>query len=85
MALLSSFNEDRPVSYIRGYPIYCATLLTVAYGLGILLSALLHQTIDLLGLFAFSSTFRRFSPCSACSSYISPLSKWRSISGGQGF
>ena len=54
MALLSSFNEDRPVSYIRGYPIYCATLLTVAYGVGILLSALLHQTIDLLGLFAFS-------------------------------
>jgi len=54
MALLSSFNEDRPVSYIRGYPIYCATLLTVAYGIGILLTAILHQTIDLLGLFGFS-------------------------------
>jgi hypothetical protein len=54
MALLSSFNEDRPVSYIRGYPIYCATLLTVAYGVGILLTAILHQTIDLLGLFGFS-------------------------------
>ena len=53
MALLSSFNEDRPVSYIRGYPIYCATLLTVAYGAGILLTAILHQTIDLVGLFAF--------------------------------
>ena len=54
MALLSSFNEDRPVSYIRGYPIYCATILTVAYGVGILLTAILHQTIDLVGLFAFS-------------------------------
>jgi membrane associated rhomboid family serine protease len=53
MALLSSFNEDRPVSYIRGYPIYCATLLTIAYGVGILLTAVLHQTIDLFGLFAF--------------------------------
>jgi hypothetical protein len=54
MALLSSFNEDRPVSYIRGYPIYCATLLTVAYGVGILLTAILHQSIDLRELFAFS-------------------------------
>lgn len=53
MALLSSFNEDRPVSYIRGYPIYCATLLTIAYGVGILLTALLRQTVDLVGLFAF--------------------------------
>jgi membrane associated rhomboid family serine protease len=36
MALLSSFNEDRPVSYFRGYPIYCATILTVAYAVGVL-------------------------------------------------
>jgi membrane associated rhomboid family serine protease len=53
MALLSSFNEDRPVSYIRGYPIYCATLLTVAYGIGILLTAILLRTVDLFGLFGF--------------------------------
>ncbi len=36
MALLSSFNEDRPVTYFRGHPIYCATILTVAYGIGVL-------------------------------------------------
>jgi membrane associated rhomboid family serine protease len=36
MALLSSFNEDRPVSYFRGHPIYCATILTIAYGVGVL-------------------------------------------------
>src|SRR6202043_726462 len=36
MALLSSFNEDRPVSYFRGHPIYCATILTIAYGFGVL-------------------------------------------------
>ena len=53
MALLSSFNEDRPVSYIRGYPIYCATLLTVAYAAGILLTTVFRQAIDLMGLFAF--------------------------------
>jgi membrane associated rhomboid family serine protease len=35
MALISSFNEDRPVSYFRGYPIYWATILTVTYALGI--------------------------------------------------
>jgi membrane associated rhomboid family serine protease len=52
MALLSSFNEDRPVSYFRGYPIYCATLLTAAYGIGILLTAFSHQAMDVL--FAFS-------------------------------
>ena len=39
MALISSFNEDRPVSYFRGYPIYYATLLTVAYAVGIVLTA----------------------------------------------
>jgi membrane associated rhomboid family serine protease len=38
MALLSSFNEDRPVSYFRGYPIYCATILTVAYAIGVLVT-----------------------------------------------
>ena len=36
MALLSSFNEDRPVTYFRGHPIYCATILTVAYAVGVL-------------------------------------------------
>src|SRR5208282_2495099 len=36
MALLSSFNEDRPVTYFRGYPIYYATILTMAYAIGVL-------------------------------------------------
>jgi membrane associated rhomboid family serine protease len=36
MALLSSFNGDRPVTYFRGYPIYCATILTISYGIGVL-------------------------------------------------
>jgi hypothetical protein len=36
MALLSSFNEDRPVTYFRGYPIYCATILTLTYAVGVL-------------------------------------------------
>ena len=40
MALLSSFNEDRPVTYFRGHPIYCATILTVAYGIGVLVTFL---------------------------------------------
>ena len=40
MALISSFNEDRPVSYFRGYPIYYATLLTVAYAVGVVLTAI---------------------------------------------
>ena len=53
MALLSSFNEDRPVSYFRGYPIYCATILTIAYGIGILLTALFRET-SVLALFVFS-------------------------------
>jgi hypothetical protein len=43
MALLSSFNEDRPVSYFRGYPIYCATLLTIAYSLGVIATAFLRE------------------------------------------
>jgi len=53
MALLSSFNEDRPVSYFRGYPIYCATILTIAYGIGILLTALFRESSGLVGLFLF--------------------------------
>ena len=36
MALLSSFNEDRPVTYFRGYPIYYATILTLTYAVGVL-------------------------------------------------
>src|SRR5580700_11876873 len=36
MALLSSFNEDRPVTYFSGYPIYYATILTMAYAVGVL-------------------------------------------------
>jgi hypothetical protein len=42
MALISNFNEDRPVSYFRGYPIYWATLLTVAYALGVVSTAVLQ-------------------------------------------
>jgi hypothetical protein len=42
MALLSSFNEDRPVSYFRGHPIYCATILTIAYAVGIVLTTILE-------------------------------------------
>src|SRR5258708_34226004 len=42
MALLSSFNEDRPVSYFRGHPIFCSTILTIAYALGVLFTALLE-------------------------------------------
>jgi membrane associated rhomboid family serine protease len=53
MALLSSFNEDRPVSYFRGYPIYCATILTIAYGIGILLTALFRESSGVVGLFLF--------------------------------
>src|ERR1700724_2060548 len=40
MALLSSFNEDRPVTYFRGYPIYYATILTISYGIGVLATLL---------------------------------------------
>jgi len=36
MTLLSSFNEDRPVTHFRGYPIYYATILTITYAIGIL-------------------------------------------------
>ncbi len=54
MALISSFNEDRPVSYFRGYPIYCATLLTIAYAAGVVLTAV-SQAIGLpLDAFIFS-------------------------------
>ena len=38
MALISSFNEDRPVTYFRGHPIYCATILTISYAIGVLLT-----------------------------------------------
>lgn len=38
MALLSSFNEDRPVTYFRGYPIYYATILTIAYAAGVVVT-----------------------------------------------
>lgn len=40
MALISSFSENRPVSYFRGYPIYYATILTISYGLGVVLTAI---------------------------------------------
>jgi rhomboid family protein len=43
MALLSSFNEDRPVTYFRGHPIYCATILTSAYGVGVVLTTLFRE------------------------------------------
>jgi hypothetical protein len=41
MALISSFNEDRPVSYFRGYPIYHATLITIAYAVGVIVTTVL--------------------------------------------
>jgi membrane associated rhomboid family serine protease len=50
MALLSSFNEDRPVTYFRGHPIYCATILTSAYGIGVVLTTLFK---DLMASFIF--------------------------------
>ena len=40
MPLLSSFNEGRPVTYFRGHPIYYATLLTIAYSVGVVLTFL---------------------------------------------
>jgi membrane associated rhomboid family serine protease len=58
MALLSSFNEDRPVSYFRGYPIYCATILTVSYAVGVLATffAKAFGALDtLVSLLAFDS------------------------------
>jgi membrane associated rhomboid family serine protease len=54
MALISSFNEDRPVSYFRGYPIYYATLLTIAYLVGIVLTALCQATGISLEPFVFA-------------------------------
>src|ERR1700688_2742850 len=58
MALLSSFNEDRPVSYFRGYPIYCATILTISYAVGVLATffAKAFGALDaLVALLAFDS------------------------------
>ena len=58
MALLSSFNDDRPVTYFRGYPIYCATILTISYGIGVLATffAKALGSWDLIvSLFAFDS------------------------------
>ena len=56
MALLSSFNEDRPVTYFRGYPVYCATILTFAYAIGVLttfLAKALGAWEAMIALFAF--------------------------------
>ncbi len=56
MALISSFNEDRPVTYFRGYPVYCATILTVTYAIGVLATFLAQATGSLetvVSLFAF--------------------------------
>src|SRR5246127_2711849 len=59
MALLSSFNEDRPVTYFRGYPIYYATILTMAYAMGVL-GTFLAQAFGgwetIVSLLAFDST-----------------------------
>jgi Rhomboid family len=58
MALLSSFNEDRPVTYFRGHPIYCATILTVAYAMGVLatfLAKALGNLDALISLLAFDT------------------------------
>ena len=65
MALLSSFNEDRPVTYFRGHPIYCATILTVAYGIGVLATFLAkafggwEAIVSLLAFDSGSFDFRR--------------------------
>jgi rhomboid family protein len=59
MALISSFNEDRPVTYFRGYPVYCATILTVAYAIGVLgtfLAKAFGAWDALISLFAFDSS-----------------------------
>ena len=58
MALLSSFNEDRPVTYFRGYPIYCATILTISYAVGVLVTFLAKAfgTLEaLVSLLAFNT------------------------------
>src|SRR5271165_5896228 len=59
MALLSSFNEDRPVTYFRGYPIYYATILTISYAVGVLATffAKAFGALDtLVSLLAFDSS-----------------------------
>jgi len=59
MALISSFNEDRPVTYFRGYPVYCATILTVTYAIGVLgtfLAKAFRAWDALISLFAFDSS-----------------------------
>jgi uncharacterized membrane protein len=59
MALLSSFNEDRPVTYFRGYPVYCATILTFAYAIGVLgtfLAKAFGAWEAMVALFAFDSS-----------------------------
>jgi membrane associated rhomboid family serine protease len=58
MALLSSFNEDRPVTYFRGHPIYYATILTVTYAIGVLatfLAKALGAWDTIVSLLAFDS------------------------------
>jgi membrane associated rhomboid family serine protease len=47
MALLSSFNEDRPVTYFRGHPIYWATILTGTYAIGVLATFFAQATGNL--------------------------------------
>ncbi|HKM58773.1 MAG TPA: DUF6576 domain-containing protein [Chthoniobacterales bacterium] len=59
MALISSFNEDRPVTYFRGYPVYCATILTITYAIGVLgtfLAKAFGAWDALISLFAFDSS-----------------------------
>ena len=59
MALLSSFNEDRPVTYFRGYPIYYATILTISYAVGVLatfFAKALGVLDPLVSLLAFDSS-----------------------------
>jgi membrane associated rhomboid family serine protease len=57
MALLSSFNEDRPVTYFRGHPIYCATILTIGYAIGVVLTTVLPETAGgLVASFIFNPT-----------------------------
>jgi hypothetical protein len=58
MALLSSFNEDRPVTYFRGHPIYCATILTIAYAIGVVLTTVLEGLMVNLIFFPTAAFFR---------------------------
>src|SRR5258708_8163882 len=58
MALLSSFNEDRAVSCFRGYSIYCATIVTMGYAVGVVLTTLLEGLMANFIFFPNTAFFR---------------------------